>query len=379
MTLKKISLLFLGAGLVVFSAVVCSPENSVQRGSYRRSSTASSGDRENSPSRGGEDYCLADLPQCDEGNCCGDDSRDCRSECKNYFTNDSDEQKCLDLPREDGEKVVEILKYLEEAHFGKVGVGDENLKYLCLSVSGIGQEAWLDIISEYTPSEAREALKWLAENQEVIRLFHEWESSITEELLSALFVKAGGGNFNTDEVNDISAQLILEGLKSAKSDFYTTAIQEDGNLIVDFVHRRIIRKNICEVESHQPRPGSGYSGYNRFSPNPNDGVDPTSPNGQALRRRETACILSVYCEIFDGESASHNKNRREIAGIVDEYAIDRFMKDNKSSGGLEVDTNSGRSLHEWPYAACQALCQLWFPVPGLQLSKTGNPQVCPVN
>lgn len=373
MILKKAFILFCVGGVIVFSGVVCSPENSVRDRSYRRSSTSSSSESRQSSSRGVTDYCLADLPQCDDGNCC-DDNRDCRSECKHYYADDSDESKCLDLPQEDGEKVVEILKYLEDVHFGEVGVGDENLKYLCLGVSAIGQEAWLDIISEYTPSEAREALKWVAENQEVSHLFHEWESHITEEVLSALFVKAGGGSFHTDEVNDISAQLILEGLKSAKNDFYTTAIQEDGNSVIEFVHKRIIRKNICEVVSHQPRPGGGYEGYDASI----DNIDPTSANGQALRRRETACILAVYCEIFNEESASHNKNRREIAGIVDEYAIDRFMKDNKSSGGLEVPTNSGSSLTEWPHTACQALCQLWYSG-DLQFSKTGAPQVCPVN
>ena len=278
MILKNSLIFFCLTGVVLFSAVVCSPENSVRaRGGDRRSSTStSSTSRDRESSSGGTDYCLADLPQCDDddGNCC-DDNRNCRSECKHYFTDDTEERKCLDLPQEDGEKVVEILKSLDEAHFAEVGVGDENLKYLCLSVSAIGQEAYLDIISEYTPSEARENLKWIAENQEVIRLFHEWESRITEEVLSALLVKAGGGSFNTDEVSDISAQLLLEGLKSVKNDFYTTAIQEDGNLIIEFVHKRIIKKHICEVAAHQPRPGSGYRGYKDSI----EGIDPISANG----------------------------------------------------------------------------------------------------
>ena len=364
---KKLLALFGVSVCVISLVVVCSSETSRRASEGNSGTNYSNEDRRSSSSSSsggsGTSYCLADKPACEnEGNCC-EDNGECKRGCKEYFNN-NDEDECFSLPTEDGQNMIKVLEFLEDADFGEVGVREGHLQSVCLAIHQIETDSWLDLIENYSPSEAKQALEWIAENREVTSLLMEWDKSISQQILKALLVTAGGQDFDTDDIHDAPATEILKGLQASQTNLFHKAVQESNDDIIRFVHNTLVRDDICEVGTWQPRPGSGYSGYKESI----DDIEPNTPNGQALRRQREACILGIYCEIFNKDTAFSNKSRREIARIVDEDDVERLIRDDKSTGGLQSIGTRTDSPGEWPHLACKSLCRLWYPVEALPLS-----------
>ncbi len=328
----------------------------------RRSSRASSSspEKENTLST-----FFKEVPECDEDDedCC-EDNRQCKSDCRKYF--DGEEDACFSLPEEDGQTLLEVLEYLEDGTFDNIRIG-EDLKYLHLAIE-MESYTWLNSISDYSSSKAEKALKWIAQYEEVTDTLLDLEEDTTVEILKGLLVKAGNGSFLTDDVDNASAQDILKGLKSSKEDFLNKALTEKNNDIIDFIHKHLVEDDICDTESLQPRPGGGYSGYHAQI----SSIGKNTPNGKALTYQKEACILGFYCYIYSSDKAVDNKNRKDIANLIDESEIDTFITTEKDSGGLQANLKVETDASQWPVRACRRLCELWFDVPNLHLGIGGD-------
>lgn len=328
------------------------------RRSSRSSSSSSSSEKKNTLST-----FFKEVPECDDEDCC-EDNRQCKSDCRQFF--DDEEEACFSLPEEDGEYLLEVLDYLKDGDFDKIRI-EEDLKYLHLAVD-METYTWLNSINDYNSSKADKALKWIAQYEEVTDTLMEWDEDITTDILKGLLVRAGNESFSTNDVSSIPAQDILKGLKDSKEDFLNKALKEKNNDIINFVHKHLVEDDICDTESHYPRPGGAYSGYHEQV----GSIEKNTPNGKALTYQKEACILGFYCHIYSLDKADDNTNRKEMASLIDESEIDTFITTETDGGGLQTNLKVQTDASQWPVRACRKLCELWYDAVDLPLGTGGD-------
>ncbi len=293
-------------------------------------------------------FCPSKVPEEDnKSDQCRSDS-DCKSGCRDFF--DDSEDECFELPQDEGNDMVEALEDLDDSKYSSLR-DTKDMESLCLAAK-IDEESWYKIIKSYSTNDARDALEWIADNNNVADLMLEIKDDVEDStglgIFKGLLGKArSSGSFNGDP-DDVTEAHLLAGLKASSDEFLETAVKKkQDDLVKDIIHEELVKEELCDSSSNQPEPDTSGCGSSTCYTN--------DQRTEANDKKEQACELGVYCHILSG--SSNEKVRRDLADILNDDDIEEFINDDKNEGGLDVDSDDDPD--EWSDDVCEKLKDLW--------------------
>ena len=319
-------------------------------------------DDDDAPKRGLE----CELPKCSGSECCDkikdEDSRkeNCENWCKDgdYLGLNGDAYRaCLALEH----SFVDKLSTL----FGEEGLKDpneeelsnlktEDLDKICSAVRELDVDVWGDTIDDYSGSEARVVLAWIAGTDDTIDIFEKIkkkEDSI--EIFRVLLSTLSSGDSVTDQtvVNGLAESVDFD--EKEYDNVMVMALEKDNYRLVDYIDKKIIKdknEGLCGKDQSnnwpKPKPKSGTSGY------------ASADIANANNNQQRACILAVYCNFITQAETDNPKDkiRKQLEDRVSSTDMRSFIKNPVTKGGLGLTASDS---DKWPNTVCIRLKRLW--------------------
>ena len=281
------------------------------------------------------------IPSCSGDNCCVK-NKNCIKQCDGLFPEMEKKQKCLGFPIQLVADMFQTLnKYLRNP-------SRETLKkidpFLLWSVIRVSEKLWLKKIKNYSKTQARETLFWLASNPTISEsVFMQFPR---KEPINILLIALFRQSAHSSLVDDNALLFSFKEPLSDKEDshFFKVIEQNVNRSLFSLVHEEIVHRHICEYSINWPVPT------------------------YVSDRTYEACILSAYC-YFTGsytdnryisfkqeERGQGQKLRKWMAGKINNERINSFIQDLQIHGGLEL---AQAEANKWSDKACQKLAELW--------------------
>ena len=277
------------------------------------------------------------LPSCSGNDCCYNDTN-CIKQCDGLFSEVPAKQKCFKRPillvSEMDKLVSEVLREPEWKNLKNIELS------VLLSVLAISEKTWVTEINQYSKTQTREVLYWLAYHSDISTSVFSLYKQLPRLLLVALFRQ----NTRSPLLDD---NAVLSGLKKSIKDedtFFEVARKKKNRSLIPLVHKQVIEDHLCDYSINQPQPT--YLSDSHYE----------------------ACVLAVYCYLTgsyaSGQYSATKEDKRNIgqdlrrylAGELADSTIENFIQAPiEGGGGLEII----KSADDWPDTACVKLKEIW--------------------
>ncbi len=280
-----------------------------------------------------------DLPQGSEGEQCQDD-KDCEDDLCDDFLNNA--TACEKLPLKTGNRVLDSLKDLQRAEFKKV-----DLKSLGLAFS-IEEDFWLDIIKkDYDRRDSREALEWIAETEELLKLLLQLDEDALQDIIHYLVIKLYPYSNKSFNINYRTLYVSLA--TNSSNNFFKMVLKEDFDAteeLIEFLHEHIVKDSLCGNSNAWPAPSSlSWRGTTLYYTQ--------AEMELAEKYAKEACSLAVWFNLI-----TRDKDRARVAGLAGDEEND-FITRLKTEGGLSYTEGEFEDADEWPDEVFERLKRLW--------------------
>ena len=331
-----------------------------------------------------EEKFACSLPKCSGSKCCNKGSKKDKDQCKEWCSGgkyldlpgsasskDSPVYRCLSLGRDYVKRLVELfsdkgLKDVEEDKLKKIE--EEDIGPICAAVRELDVELLENIIEDYSDGNAESILGWIAQEEKAIQIFKNTKKDEDGiKMFQSLLEKFGSDSDESGMLNGLEADIDFAG--NENKNLLALALKSRNDDLVNFVHDEILKdknEGLCgdKRKNSYPVPKEGDSaletptGYGECTGSCTAGGDddPGAYISNANSKKQQACLLAVYCNKV-AEGSDEDSVREDIAVIVKDSGIEKFIKDALSKGGLGFTT--GDEKEEWPNTVCERLNALW--------------------
>lgn len=230
-----------------------------------------------------------------EDNICSN-SADCSRACSQMFFAAEEKERCKNLSVNDAELVYKVFVYMEEPVSRNLRRIRENEWHLFLHT---GLFALNDLIRNYTISESKRVLSWIAEERSISRALFTFGSTFYREVLLNLFL-----------VMEPAEAALHRSLKYGDT-FFDISHDRSNDHAVYMAHQ-VITDDLCGK-----RQGINLYPWSRTN-------------------HPEACILRVYCH-YRGNQYIHYDNFRFISEVIEYDDIFDYIQEEDEVFGLNLN------------------------------------------